>query len=742
MPAGFDECPEGKGKGGAPCGEAAHACVPGTVAFFGQARCTAVGPGECPSGFTRDASGFGCMPVFAKTTCTGASRPRLGERSCVPVGDCNAPFPPPGAAYFVDDSYTAGQLDGTHFATIQAAVAAAPSGATIAIEEGSYSGTVTLPKAVTLVGRCAAKVTLSGAGAATPGLEVMKKLKAFARGLTITDFEVGVSAGGGADVSLDGLVVQSNRRLGILGADAGTRVLAKGIVIRGTLPDASGRFGHGAASGFDGELTIEDSAITDSSEMGAGAQRDGRINIVRSVVSGVVQRTSNKAYGWGVGTQTGGQATVIESAILDTFTGGVVAAENRSAVRLERSYVGGVRRGPATNGGTFAAAALAQNEGASLDIIGSTLAGSDRYGVFVNAGARATISSTAVRDLSGSPLDGAGVQVAEKSSATVTTSAVLASTVSGLLNAGTLDATDLYVGEVTGAAVASHGTTKVVRLIVSDLQPGKGLNAELSAALYVGDGNSLEASEVIVRKAHGLGALALGSGTMLSIRRSAISDIQAPEDFSGYGLAATQGAEVTLEDAVIGKARDVGVYVSDPGTIASLRRVSVVDVQPNGPEGRARSLNVQNGALLNLVRVLAHRGKQVGLNVVGEGARAVVEDSVITGVQATEVGFGHGIAVTAGGALVMTRSVVGDHAGIGLVFANASGSVATSVIRANPVGVHTQEGVSLVEVPSAPAELIPLSAAFTTDTRFEDNGTKVGSGQVPLPVQAAPPNGR
>jgi len=673
--------------------------------------------------------------------CTGATRPRLGETSCVPVGDCNAAFPPAGATYFVDDSYTAGQVDQTHFATIQAAVAAAPSGATIAIDEGTYSGTVSLSKTVSLVGRCAAKVKLNGAGATTPGLEIARKIQASIRGITVADFEVGVSAGGGADVMIDELVIQENRRLGILGSDAGTRVQAKDVVVRRTLPDASGRFGHGAASGFEADMTIEDSAITGSSEIGAGAQKDGRITVRRTVVAGVAQREGNGAYGWGIGTQTGGHATVVESAIFDTFAGGVVAAEAGTAVRLERSYVRGVRRGPTSGGGTSAAAALAQGKGAALDVVGSTLAGAEKHGVFVTLGATATVASSVVRDIEGSALDGAGIQITEDGSATLSATAIVATTVSGISSAGHLEASDVVIEDAAGAGLAARGTAKVTRLVVEDLRPGEGDGSAFSAALYVDAAGSVEASDVIVRKARGLGVLATGSGSKLTLRRAAITETAAVEDNSGYGVAGAKGAAILLEDAVIAEAHDIGVHLADAGTTATLQRVAIVDTQPNGPEGRARALNVQDGASLSLVRVLARGGAQVGLDVVGEGARAVVEDSVVAGVQATRNGFGHGVAVILGGSLVMNRSVVRDHAGIGLVFANASGSVAGSLVRGNPVGVHTQEGVSLIEVPAAPAELTPLSVAFTTDTRFEENGTKVGSGEIPLPVQVAAPGG-
>ncbi|OJY29957.1 MAG: hypothetical protein BGO98_50080 [Myxococcales bacterium 68-20] len=738
-PAGFEGCLDGTGEGGAACGELATSCAPGAVAFFGQTECTPVGPEECPSGFTRDASGFGCTPVIADAACTGATRPRLGATTCVPVGDCSAPFPPPSATYFVDDSYSGGQIDATHFATIQAAIAAAPSGATIAIEEGTYTGTVTLAKNVTLVGRCAAKVTLSGAAATTPGIEVLRKLEASIRGLTITDFEVGVTASAGSVIALDGLVLEANRRLGILGADVGTRVTAKGVVVRGTLPDGSGRFGQGVASGFESEMTIEDSAITSSSEMGASAQKSGRLTIARTVIAGVTQRASNRAYGWGVGAQTGGEITVRESAILDTFTGGVVvarqAADPETSARLERSFVAVVRPGPTTGTDTVAACILVEGKG-SVDMTGTTCARSEKSGVQVKSGGTATIASSVVRDLRGAALAGsAGVVVDEKSSATIARTAIVESRSAGVAVTGKLEATDLYVADVTSVGLAIAGTATAARFVVASTKRDvDDERDQFGAGVFVSRGGSLDATDVLMRKNDGIGLFAAGAGTKLSLRRASIRDVNAVEDGTGFALVAGSGAELSVEDAAIVRAANAAVYAADPGTVAKLRGVSIIDTLPNGPSEQGRALNVQLGAALDLSRVRVRGGTEVGLVVLGDDTLATVDACHLEGIQKTSIGFGHGVAITQGGALVMSNSVVQGHAGVGLVFSNAKGSVASSIVRANPIGVHTQQGVELVEVTAVPAELTPLSVAFTSDTRFIENGSKVGAGEVPLPA--------
>ncbi len=713
-PAGFE----------APAGPST--CAPGSVAFFGQTECTAVGPATCPAGFTREADGFGCVPTLTTATCTGATRPKIGATTCVPVGDCNAAFPPPGATIFVDDSFTLAQIDATHFATIQAAVAAAPSGATIAVDEGSYSGTVTLTKSVTLVGRCPAKVVLrGGSSVVTPGIDIDKNITASVRGLTVTDFELGVSVRSSADVTVEGMVVEANRRIGLLAGDAGTKLLARGVVVRGTLPDGSDRFGHGAASGFESEMTIEDSAILSSMEIGAGAQKAGILTVSRTVIDGVTQRASNRAYGWGVGTQTDGQATVSESVILDTYAAGVVASEAGTKTRLERSYVRGVRPGPTAGTSEIAAGALAQQKGASLEVEGSTIAGSDKDGILVQLGAEASISSTVVRDLKKSDTE-AGIRIIAPSTAKVAKSAVVASPAIGVLSTGTADFSDLYIAKTASLGLTVRGSATVTRIRVEDLEA----NEAYGAGISVGEGGSLELTDATVRKVT-LGLLAAGEGTKLSVRRAAIEDTVTVGEATGFGCAVAAGAAATIEDAAFTRTADAAVYLDAPGTTATLRGVSLVDTKTNGELERGRGLSVQRGANATLERVLVRGGTQVGMMVVDDST-VVADDSVFSGVATNVRGYGHGITVISA-SLVLRHSVTSDHSGIGLVFSGASATIASSVVRANPVGVHTL-GVSLSEAQTAPEELVPDSVVFTLDTRFEENGLKVGSGEIPLPV--------
>jgi hypothetical protein len=123
------------------------------------------GPASCATGFVPHASGFGCVAVVPPAACTGATRSALGQSACVPVGDCNAAFPPAGAGFTVDA--TLATEDATHFKTISGALAAAPSGATIAVKPGTYAEALKLTQPVTLVGQCPAQVIVAAPSAGT-----------------------------------------------------------------------------------------------------------------------------------------------------------------------------------------------------------------------------------------------------------------------------------------------------------------------------------------------------------------------------------------------------------------------------------------------------------------------------------------------------------------------------------------------------------------------------------------------
>ena len=182
-PDGFEPHPSGDG-----CIDATPAidCPAGTRAALGNHACQPIAAIACPPGFQADPSGWGCRDISPSEVCAGATFELLGNAACQPIGDCNAAFPPPDATYFVDATYSAGQINATHFTTIKAALTAAPPSSVIAVEAGTYTESLDPKKPVRFVGRCAEKVILQSDGGMTAGLQALSTDGVSMKGFTLS----------------------------------------------------------------------------------------------------------------------------------------------------------------------------------------------------------------------------------------------------------------------------------------------------------------------------------------------------------------------------------------------------------------------------------------------------------------------------------------------------------------------------------------------------------------------------
>jgi hypothetical protein len=295
-------------------GIAPESCPAGSMPVIGAADCQPVGWTTCPSGFVPDPSGWGCIDVLPRAPCTGATREAIGETACHPIGDCVAPFPPPGATIFVDPTFAV--LDATHFATITSAVAAAPAGAVVAVAAGRYKESVLVPRAMKIAGRCAAQVIVDGGGTTTspgirvtvPGVEVS--------GLTLSGQMFGASAGLGSNLVLRDCVLEGNVAMGMF-VSMGAVVAVSNCAIRGTLVDATGAFGRGINAQSGAALTLTDSTVSGNRNSGVYLSGSG----TKATLKGVVIRdtTPNDASdtGRGLVVQLGASLDLSSSVLFD-----------------------------------------------------------------------------------------------------------------------------------------------------------------------------------------------------------------------------------------------------------------------------------------------------------------------------------------------------------------------------------------------------------------------------------------
>jgi len=699
------------------------ACTPGSMPRIGASSCQPVGWTACPSGFKTGANGWGCIDQLANSPCTGATIEVLGQSGCAPLGACTGTFPPAGATHFVDDSYSDGQLDATHFRSIGAALTAAPAGATVAVEAGTYAESLTFGRPVKLVGRCPDQVVLKGALAA-PGLTVSATKDVSVKGLTITGHLVGarVEKGGGAD--LEQVVLSANQDLGLAVWDATTVVTGRQVAIRGTLSAAAGGFGWGI-SVEGGKLELDDSVLGGNRGMGMAVTKNGTGRLVRSVV----RETAANNTGAGVG----------------------VVAQDGGAVELDSSVLtGNVQYGLLANIGHGRASV-------SRTVIRDTAAAGGNYGraVQVDSGGEATLTEVTLvqnRELALS-VEGKGSKVTMKRASILETqpgAGGIFGVGAGVQQGGrlSLEETAVVGSRYYGLFVADAGSEiELDRSLVQDTRCDT--SGQFGRGIEVVDGGkvTLRDSALLGNREYGVfvaGAVG-GKRAEAVVSSSLIRDTTAiAAHRGGVGVAVQSGARAELDRSALIDNQAVSLFISDgkggsgEACEAKVSRSLIGPTlpAPDGSQGAA----VVCGAPLTMASSVVTGSHGFGILVANPGSSASLVEVVVdnTVVEKDSGEYGHGLVGGAGSVIELDGCELTDNAGVGMAFSGGSGVVAACVIARNKVGAHVQGGSKLVESASKPASPVAGQVIVTTDTQFVDNLTRVGSGEISLPTFVAP----
>jgi len=159
----------------------------------------------------------------------------------------------------------------TDDASLAAALANAPAGATIALEAGTYRG-FEVPRDMKIVGRCASKVTLKGG---MRGVYVVDTRKVTVESLTVDGFEGGIVAAWGADVAAARVIVR-NTQAPFVSGEAKLRIT--GSVVETTKPKTAALM---AQTG--GSIVFEDGEVRGHETIATAFEKDTDVTFRRSV---------------------------------------------------------------------------------------------------------------------------------------------------------------------------------------------------------------------------------------------------------------------------------------------------------------------------------------------------------------------------------------------------------------------------------------------------------------------------
>jgi len=514
-------------------------CPPGAMLSLGGEACSPVGTraagDAAPAGFIASESGWGVQAVHATKACSGPTRDALGAAACAPIDDCDAAFPPAKAAVVV----RAGM-------SLPDAIAAAPAGATVAVDRGTHSlGATTIPIRADLriVGRCTRDVVLVGPASAT-ALSIQGGTFGM-EGVTLRGAKAGVEVAGKASkaelrrVYLEGLasavrtveggtasVVESVvDRAGFVSKDPVTAVVAqtKSTI---TVTDSEVRGVTRAFTAFDQGTTV---AVRRTVAIARGANDDiyvlalvnGAITIDESLVA--TERSSLAVAGrsrrYDPGPPDHASITVKRSELVQSgppLEGVLAGAYGGASVALEESTLR-----HAASSGLLAFEAGSRVTLTRSEVVARSDAGASAHGLTVGAGAEASLASSAVVDARG-----VGVVVADEGSRL------------------TLDRS-LVTGTRAGAAASDDGAATSMAVVV------------FKDAVATMDRSALVANEE--------NALTVGFGAHVMADSLVVDDTRAPRGVLGEGIMVFDDAGLTLRGSVVRRSAHVGLVVMRAG---------------------------------------------------------------------------------------------------------------------------------------------------------------------------------
>lgn len=553
----------------------AASCAPGTSPRVGQADCAPVGPSaDVPDGFARDATGWGWKATLPDHACTGATIAILGQTDCQPLDDCDAPFPPANADVVVRPSEVPEASRGTMLAD---ALAKAPRGGTVALDEGVYEG-VTVHSDVHIVGRCAAKVIVRAktpppTGTEHPGTpEKGTSEKAFdfpydvvfaMKGVTVEGFPLGLYADH-ATITLESVLFTGNRSaITILGPKTKFTATRVAVEASATYPrvDAFGvnfMFGPQATM-TDIDVRGQDTGISVNSP-------DTNVTLVRTYVHDqhlpVYRGSAVEAFRQGtlavdrsVLVTTDGTDLMVGRFISDPGTRDANAGAAK--VTISKSLL--VHEGGPSNEQSREGV-MNMYDGATVSLEDVTVVHESFGAIAVTTGAQLATTRTAF--LSGPSTAPTRMAVAvfdHGSSATLTDSAVVDPMQVGLFVHDRGASLTLTRSLVTGT---THRFT-------GDL----GEIGGTGQAIAIGHGAVLEAADSALVANEGLGVFAL-DGVTAHLARTIVDDTRDVGGGLGDGVLVMAGSQLLVEDGVMRHDADAAIAADGSAGLVSRTLVS------------------------------------------------------------------------------------------------------------------------------------------------------------------------
>ncbi|MBI5518105.1 MAG: hypothetical protein HY909_30320 [Deltaproteobacteria bacterium] len=703
-----------------------------------------VGITECAEGWQRLPDGT-CDPML-RTDCPEGSGALPGGR-CTPtaLSDCPAvEYEELGAeargaaVVHVRAGADATAADGTTthpFATITAGVARVGLQGWVLVARGEYREQlyVGVGTSIHVLGACAARVTLRGAGPPTPAGATVTVEGARAvldlRGVTVTGTGPGARSFRRGTLRAAGIVLSDNTGVAVAAVGEGAVVEVTASVVRRTRGFPGGTASAGLTALGGAVLRASDVVVVDNADLGVHVQDSGTLGELSSSVVRATRPREEGRLGRGLMAVQGATLRATGVLVVDNSDWSVGALGAGTVLELVKSVVRGTR---ARSDGTLGRGLIAE-QGATVRATDLLVADSAELGVSAsNANTRVELVSSVVRG--GLPRSdgtlGRGLQAQ---------------------GGATLRATGVLVADHAFVGVGADGPGTVVELdrsVVRNTRPRR--DAMGGNGLLAGGGATLRATGVLVANSTEVGVDAFGSDTVMELAASVVRNTQVNGAGTfGRALGVQGGATLRATGVLLADNSESAVFAAEVGTEARLSDTIILGVRPNG-RGLGMGLLAMQGARLEGVRVAVQAVHGTGVAALpyrGEAVPTVaLRDLLVRDVRSSTVRtsadgptvrpvgrmVAYGLHVGPGCSLDATHAVL-DHGGFGFFSANGTITLRQGIVSrqieglgavdlATPDGATTLEGVSFLDNATdriARRDDLPTASELPPPTRSE-----------------------
>lgn len=420
---------------------------------------------------------------------------------------------------------------------------------------------------------------------------------------------IGVLITGGATVDATRLVCDDNQSAGIVAAEAGTALtLTDGVVSRTQGRESNAGFGRGLYVFEGAQATVTRGSFIANHGAGVTARGEGVSVSLTDVAVLDTRPAAEGYYGRGLEADTGARAEVTRGVFDRNNDAGVIADDPGTEVTLADVLIARTASGPLRPDGV---GGLQVTNGARLTATRALIDGNDDTGVTAQGrGSLAALEDITISNTQAGPEDqGEGVMVDLGARVELTRATIESSRHHGVF------------------VVTSDCSVALTDVSILGTQPAE---AGRGWGLRVQDGGRADGERVLIDGSHELGMFLRGSDTVVQLSDLTVRNTATNErDTWGAGLLAFSRAQAELERAAFEQNHYVGLLAFDNETRLTLTDVAVRGTRPIlGTFGWG--VAAQEGATLSIERGEITDSTDVGV-MIYDGAMTL-RDTRVNGI--------------------------------------------------------------------------------------------------------------